>query len=175
MRGLLGWCCCGVLAALTACGQELADSGPSANRLVLEVGGEHGSMRAALSAAGVVLAPPHVLRTPPRTLPADLPEVDPAGSDAASEQPEPPLPGSSPEPAPEPIRAEPEFRQVPLRRGQTLIHLAKEHLGNGNRFRDLLQWNGWTEQQARRLPEGTLVRIRVEAKTAGAKNAGAKR
>jgi len=156
---------------LAACGQELAESRPSANRLVLEVGGEHGSMRAALTAAGVAVAPPHVLRTPPATLPedlpADLPLNDPAGTGTEVPSPEPPAP--QPAPVPGPVSAEPEFRRVPLRRGQTLIHLAKEHLGNGNRFRDLLRWNGWTEQQARSLPEGTLVRIRIEPKPAGAR------
>ncbi len=55
---------------------------------------------------------------------------------------------------------------VELSRGETLIHLAKKYLGDGNRFRDILTANGWTEQDARRLPAGQLVRVPVDASSA---------
>ena len=45
--------------------------------------------------------------------------------------------------------------------GETLIHLARRHLGDGRRYTDLLKWNGWTEKDARRLPRNQPVKIRV--------------
>jgi nucleoid-associated protein YgaU len=51
------------------------------------------------------------------------------------------------------------FTTVVLAEGQTLIHLARKHLGDGNRFRDILELNGWTEVESRRLKPGTKVKI----------------
>jgi nucleoid-associated protein YgaU len=93
-----------------------------------------------------------------------------------------PQPGAEPEPQPEvvappapedpppsPSAAGAATKVVTLKRGQTLIHLAKEHLGSGNRFRELLELNGWSDEDARRLAEGTKVRVPVEAGRAPAK------
>ena len=55
--------------------------------------------------------------------------------------------------------AAPDWFLVTLGPKQTLIHLAKKHLGNGNRYREIMQVNGWDEDQVRRLPAGTQVKI----------------
>ena len=146
------WC-------LTGCGDH-AGAAASPDRLVLEVGGEHGSLRAALRAAGVEVAPD---RERPRTQP------DPAApGDAGTEPPptaedpahDPARPGE-PTPPAGPARAasEPDHVVVTLARGQTLIHLARQHLGDGNRFREILALNGWSEPDSRRLQAGQRVRI----------------
>ena len=74
-----------------------------------------------------------------------------------------PRPPPEPEPRTAPVAPAPEpapsFVVVKLARGQTLIHLAKKHLGDGNRFRDILALNGWTEADARRLRENQDVKI----------------
>ena len=44
-----------------------------------------------------------------------------------------------------------------LRSGQTIFGLAREHLGSAVRYREILECNGWTEEQAARLPAGTRV------------------
>lgn len=42
---------------------------------------------------------------------------------------------------------------------QNLIQLAKKHLGNGNRFREIMALNGWSEADTRRLQAGQKVKI----------------
>ncbi|HEX5050715.1 MAG TPA: hypothetical protein VFZ65_02985 [Planctomycetota bacterium] len=79
-----------------------------------------------------------------------------AAPDPAAPDPVPPDPGPDLAAPPEP---EPDYVVVKLARGQTLIHLAKRYLGDGNRFRELLTLNGWTEADARRLPENQPVRV----------------
>ncbi|MEO6593420.1 MAG: hypothetical protein ABIP94_01555 [Planctomycetota bacterium] len=116
---------------------------------MLEIGGQAPSLRQALVAAGVTPLPPQLRQ---QSGPA-IEDVR-TNSDAGS-QPQPdlvPVPRPSPEPPAD-------FLVVKLARGQTLIHLAKQHLGDGNRFRDLLALNGWTEADARRLPENQLVKV----------------
>jgi nucleoid-associated protein YgaU len=130
-----------------ACSPEQPVQAARDGMLVLEVGGDHGSLQKALVAAGAVVAPPHELGAR-----ADEPIVQ------GIEQIEP-LP--SPEDPP-PIEAPPaDHIVVRLERGQTLIHLARKHLGNGNRFREILAFNGWSERDARKLPEGQLVKVPV--------------
>jgi hypothetical protein len=51
---------------------------------------------------------------------------------------------------------------VALERGETLMQLAKRHLGSSSRFGEILARNGWTEAEARRLPAGQLVKIPVD-------------
>lgn len=134
-----------------ACGSPARAGEASDGTLTLELGGDAGSLREALLAVGIEPAPPQRLRSEPPAEPAPV----------AESPPEPVAPADTPPPEPTP---EPEFRTVTLREKQTLIHLAKEVLGNGNRYRDLLEWNHWTEADARRLPAGTQVRVRVEPK-----------
>jgi nucleoid-associated protein YgaU len=47
-----------------------------------------------------------------------------------------------------------------------LIHLAKKYLGDGNRFREILTANGWTERDARRLPAGQAVKVPLDPSSA---------
>jgi hypothetical protein len=164
----------GVLVAgvwlCSSCSKSAAAAVRGDGTLILQVGGGEDSIRAALAAAGVAMGPPQRLRDvdlgpaipeappknlPPERQPAPLPgpgEVDPQRGD-----PQPDLVDPPPAPPVEP----PTYQIVKLRRGQTLIHLAKEYLGNGNRFRDLLTLNGWTEAQARRLAEGQPVKVPI--------------
>ncbi len=135
-------------AVLGACGDSAAarrDEGA----LVLEVGGEQTSLREALRAAGVRL-PSH------GPDPAERRDDAEPRDDAAREGPAPrgeAPPVSPPEPPPEP------WFVVALAERQTLIHLARKHLGDGNRFREILALNGWSEADSRRLPVGQQVKI----------------
>lgn len=142
------WWCLLLPIWSAACGRPTA-AAPKADALVLELGGEQGSLRQALVAAGIAPAP-HA--TAEDAAPPDEP-------DAAPEV------GAQPEPVPiavEPPAVTPDHIEVELGRGETLIHLAKKHLGNGNRFREILTANGWTEQDARRLPAGQRVKIPLD-------------
>jgi nucleoid-associated protein YgaU len=132
---------------------------PSDGVLVIEVGGEQPSLREALLAHGVTVAPARSLR-PEAPAPVSTGEEPPAERDESPNA-APPEPGAKPVTPPE---AE-SYVVVKLGRGQTLIHLAKKHLGDGNRFRDILALNGWTEADARRLRENQDVKIPRPAKT----------
>lgn len=59
--------------------------------------------------------------------------------------------------APTPEREVP--RTAKLRPGETIVGLCKRVLGDGNRYPEVLKLNGWTEQQARRLPRGAEVKL----------------
>ncbi|MBX3461944.1 MAG: hypothetical protein KF830_02150 [Planctomycetes bacterium] len=124
-----------LVAALTA----VACARPAAaelrpDTLWLELGGGGDSLQRALVAAGVPMASP---------------EAGPNAAEVPREAPpEPPGQGAGPD-----------HFVVLLERGETLIHLAKKHLGNGNRFREILAANGWTEAEARRLPAGQPVKV----------------
>jgi len=144
------------MVLLGSCGGH-APAGPGDDVLVLEVGGEADSLRAALAAAGLPVGAPRQVSDAAEPAAAPLPGVAPIA------EPGPPPAIGPAEPPPPAPRAEPASRTVLLRRGQTLIHLAREHLGDGNRFREILALNGWTDADARRLPEGTFVRIPADA------------
>jgi len=144
----------------SSCGSSEAASKPLDGTLVLEVGGANSSLREALSAAGVAMGEARRLRSvepepEPDTRPVE-PEPQPTQPPPRSDR-EQPAPVPTPEPPPPP-----RYRTVVLERGQTLIHLAKIHLGNGNRFREILTANGWSEAQARRLAEGTKVKVPID-------------
>ena len=49
---------------------------------------------------------------------------------------------------------------VKLPEGETLIHVARRHLGDGRRFAEVMNWNGWSESDARRLPTGQEIRLK---------------
>jgi nucleoid-associated protein YgaU len=148
-------CCC---VWLGACTDGNAAARSSEGQLVLELGGPHGSLRQALQTAGVTLGPAMRVQEP-----AD--PVDPvggagkepgsdAGANAAADPPKPPLA----EPTPEPDPAD-SYVEVTLAERQTLIHLARKHLGDANRFREILALNGWSEADSRRLKPGQRVKI----------------
>lgn len=135
-----------VLVGLVACARP-TPAPRSGDALVLELGGGQASLRQALVAAGVLAAP------------KPAPEVEPGPGPAVDPEPPPPIDAV-------PVPPRPDHILVELGRGETLIHLAKKYLGDGNRFRDILTANGWTEQDARRLPAGQLVRVPVDPSSA---------
>ena len=141
----------GWLAVVAAsCGDAAAAKGGSDGALVLEVGGDQSSLREALRAAGVLPSPAPAVETEPANPPRGEPPAPRAEAD--------PVPVAPPQPTELP------YFTVELGANQTLIHLARKHLGNGNRFREILELNGWTENDARRLREGQQVKIpRVDA------------
>jgi hypothetical protein len=144
-------------AAVTAavvvvgCGSEPEPQLSGDGVLVLELGGEQPSLRASLIALGREVEPPRFTPAPVPSVAAD-PESPPPAPEPAPETP----PESAPSPPP------PKWQSVTLGEGETLIHLARRHLGDGRRYTDLLKWNGWTEREARRLPRGQQVRILVD-------------
>lgn len=116
--------------------------------LVLELGGSSPSLRESLRAAGVVLEMPvePEVRPIPAPDPRDLPREDPPRADPEPQPPTPP----------------PAYREVELRKNETLIHLAQRHLGNGRRYRQIMTLNGWSDADTRRLREGTMVKIPID-------------
>lgn len=110
--------------------------------LVIELGGDNPSLRDALQALGMLPEP----EPPPAPPPQETAPMEPVAP--------PPEPELQPEPPPEP-----EFFTVLLKERETLWDLAREHLGKGARWTEILALNGWTEAQARRLRAGTTVRI----------------
>jgi nucleoid-associated protein YgaU len=152
-----GWLVLAVMAAAAACGGGSAAPTNGDGALVLEVGGGQPSLRRALERAGLVVPPPIELSQaaaepppPPRSAKPDEPAAAPPA----------PPPGATPIPDAKPnALAEPAHTVVTLAEGQTLIHLARKHLGDGNRFREILALNGWTEAESRRLKAGTKVKV----------------
>lgn len=137
------------MLALPFAACEPAPARPGPDTLVLEIGGHHDSLRQALIAAG---------RHPS---PGPSSEADGAAAvDAGADRmrADPAVERVEPPPVREPA---PRHIVVELGRGQTLIHLAKLHLGDGNRYREILTANGWTESDARRLRAGQSVKIPV--------------
>ena len=113
------------------------DSQPTGNVLSLDLGGNHPSLAAELR------------RTPP----------------AAQPRPEP-APAVAPQPAKikPPVRQtrvppRPEYVVVYIAEGQTLYGLCKSNLGNGNRWREIARFNGWSDEKADRLRVGQAVKL----------------
>jgi nucleoid-associated protein YgaU len=148
-----------VALGTTSCGQPV-EARRSDGTLVLEVGGPQPSLRAALLAAGVEVPPPiRLAMVDGAAAPAANAEAQSSPSSAAPSAPAPPVaePASA---TPKASTTEPAaYFVVQLAPKQTLIHLAKRHLGDGNRFRELMELNGWSEADARRLQPGTAVKI----------------
>ena len=153
MRRVLSGLSC-VLLGSVGCTSNDGAPKPSDGVLVIEVGGQQPSLREALAAHGVTVAPARLLR-PERSAPVSAAEEPPAERDNLPQE-SPAGPQGKPVPPPEPAES---FVVVKLARGQTLIHLAKKHLGDGNRYRDILALNGWTEADARRLRENQDVKV----------------
>jgi nucleoid-associated protein YgaU len=149
-----------VLAAgLAACGGDAPLPSGGDGVMVLELGGEQASLRGALAKAGLKVDPPiQLVVEPPAPPPVD--ETPPREPEPKPKQ-EPPRdgePSAPPDGAPK-VDDAPAFTTVTLGEGQTLIHLARKHLGDGNRFREILTLNGWSEAESRRLKPGTKVKI----------------
>lgn len=109
-------------------------------QLVLELGGGSKSLSASLRGLGVELLPPRdVIESPV------VPTPDPEAAPATEGTP--------------PGRDDAAWFEVELAARQTLMDLAHKHLGSGLRFKELLDLNGWTEKDARRLRIGQKVKI----------------
>lgn len=170
-----GWVWAVMIAAVgwfSACSQKVAVAATPDDVLVLEVGGDQESLRAALVALGREVGPAYALA--PRPAASSREVVDPNRNGAPDEPPfalgGPTIPPSprpeakgpgNPQPGLEvkPER-ESEWVTVPLPEGETLIHVARRHLGDGRRFGELLEWNGWSDADARRLKRDQPVKIK---------------
>ncbi len=64
-----------------------------------------------------------------------------------------------PEITPEPVA---QVRTVILGRGETLYGLCRSQLGDGSRWKEVAQLNGWSEAQASNLSVGTRVKLPVD-------------
>ena len=62
-------------------------------------------------------------------------------------------------PVPEPSSDVVRGRSATLGQGQTLYGLAKEHLGDGARWREIMVLNGLRESQLADLPAGAVLRL----------------
>lgn len=135
------------VAGMPACGSREPEARPNDGVLVLELGGDSSSLRGALRAAGVLVE----ASAPKPVMPSD--DVRQSEGDER-DVPDPRAP------APEPPASD--HMVVALGRGETLMHLAKQHLGSGLRYREILEANGWTEADAKRLREGQAVKIPLD-------------
>lgn len=122
---------------------------------VLVVGGQEADLRASLARARAALMPASA-----------TPAVEPLRDSVEPTREAPPVPAPDPAP-PEPAPPEPRpapppaERTVVLEQGMTLYSIAREHLPGRpeDGVRRILERNGWTEAQVRRLPRGTKVKL----------------
>lgn len=163
-----------VLAALPWFGSGCSP-GPAAARvtdgtLLLEVGGGHGSLRGSLQAAGIEVGPPQRLRSVPPEPQVTPGPAEPILGAIGGPDDAPPAMADGLETPPPPrneLKPTVDYIVVTLGPRQNLIQLAKKHLGNGNRFHDIMALNGWSEADTRRLQPGQKVKIpRVAAASA---------
>jgi hypothetical protein len=161
----------GAAVPIASCSEgAAAAAAPADGTLVLDLGGDEPSLSRTLQRYGVRLAAPRDYRTV--LLPGEVPPPAPGGpaEAAAGDKPraaEAAGANGAATPAGESAGtagagAEAAWFEVPLPKGKSLIHLAKQYLGDANRFRELLALNGWTEKDARTLREGTKVKIPKE-------------
>jgi nucleoid-associated protein YgaU len=136
--------------------------------LVLELGRGHKPLADSLRARGVELLPPCDYQTQdPRAALAAGAAATPRDEKPDAEAPragapQPDAPGAEvPPPAAAPVPPAPAqaWFEVELEPRQTLSVLARKHLGSANRFKEILELNGWTDADARRLRPGQKVRI----------------
>jgi nucleoid-associated protein YgaU len=152
-----------VIGLVPACSPKPAKAASGDGELVLELGGEHRSLAASLQARGVTLLPPRALADAPADPQADVPPAPSPSPDGPNGGPNAgPNAGNGRQQAADPVpapSADQDYFEVVLQPRQTLIDLAKKHLGSGARFTEILKINGWTEANARRLKAGRKVKI----------------
>lgn len=145
-------------AGLAACNAKSAPAELGDGELVLELGTGNRSLEASLRSAGVTLLPPQRIddvkvEEPPAPKPpeaeAPKPQGDVGGSGTSAKKPL--------EQTPPPV--DPAYLEVTLQPNQTLIDLARKHLGSGAKFTEILKANGWTEADAKKLKAGRKVKI----------------
>ena len=153
-----------VLAAcawLAACNAKTASTEMGDGELVLELGTGNRSLEASLRSAGVTLLPPQRIDDVPVEEPTPpvasrdpaKPEGESGGASAgAAVTTKTPI-----EQTPPPV--DPGYLEVTLQPNQTLIDLARKHLGSGARFTEILKANGWTEADAKKLKAGRKVKV----------------
>jgi len=80
-------------------------------------------------------------------------------SEKQTPAPKPPAPDPGPEPRPDPRPSptRPPQRFVFLEPGGTISEVAQKQLGTMKRTNEILELNGWTEEDARRLHPGTKI------------------
>ena len=144
------------LGGASGCGSD-AKAESVDGTLVLQLGGSQPSLREALRKRGIVIEPAAVAE-PHAPVPRSAPPLP------SSQRPPAPAPAPEPEPQPAPQPApvappQPKWFTVNLAKGETLTVLARRHLGDGNRYREIQQLNGWSDWQVKRLPVGQEVRI----------------
>jgi hypothetical protein len=144
-----------LLLALAACGRSAPSGPPGPDVMVLDLGGNHAPLGPSLRAVDPTLrsAP-----TAPATSSAPASGSGSGSGSAPAPEPEPTPAAPEGEPKAEPAPA-PAERWVELGAGQTISELARAHLGSAKRWREVLQVNGWTEEQARKLRPGTRVKL----------------
>jgi len=133
--------------SVAGCNPQAAAAVARDGTLLLELGGNGRSLADELRRLGV--QPQELPEPAAATEPTDAPNV---AGDAGDGQ----APADDPRAA-QPAAAAPV--EVVLQKGQTLFALAREYLGSAGRFRELLEVNGLTEEQARKLRPGTRLRL----------------
>ena len=132
IQRLLVAACLWVWLLATACTDR--DTGASkGNVLSLDLGGSYGSLSQDLRNTKPKAKPKVVMPTPihPETSPTP-PRITPP---------------------------RPEFIVIRLSEGQTLYGLCESKLGNGNRWREIAKFNGWSESEANQLKTDQAVKL----------------
>jgi nucleoid-associated protein YgaU len=130
--------------------------------LVLELGGSGRSLASSLQKLGVELLPVRAARD---AAVEHAPPHDPAANGPAADVGPSEPPAGPPSAAAPPPQPRPEWIEVPLEPRQTLMDLAQKYLGTSRRFKEIMELNGWSDRDARRLKVGTVVKIpKAEAK-----------
>ena len=128
-------CSVALAVVLVGCEEATTPPAPGPNVLSLELGGEHRSLTRALH----VLQPETPEPTEPIRQLSGTPPTEP------TEDPEPEPRG--------------DLREVALGESQTIQDVSMEHLGTTKRWMEILELNGWTEEEARKLRVGTMVKL----------------